>query len=65
MNDLMGFTVGETVWFKYHTGKTMTGIIASLSDKDKDGLVATLLTQDMGFRTVLLSKCAKTKEDLN
>lgn len=64
MNDLLGFTVGETVWFKYHTGKIMSGIVASLSDKDKDGPVATLLTQDMGFRTVLLSKCSKLKQDL-
>ena len=64
MDNLMGFVVGETVWFKYHTGKIMSGIVASLSDKDKAGPVATLLTQDMGFRTVLLSKCSKIKEDL-
>lgn len=61
MNSLMGFQIGETVWFAYHTGKKMEGTIASLSDKDKAGPVATLLTRDMGFRTVLLSKCEKSR----
>ena len=43
----------------------MTGTVAKLSDKDKDGLTATILTQEMGFRTVLLDCCAKTKSELN
>jgi hypothetical protein len=64
MKNLDGLEVGETVWFRYHTGKIYTGIIMSLSDKDKHGNTATILTQEMGYRTVKTESCSKNKKSL-
>ena len=55
------FEVGDSVWVEYIDGKVYAGDIVLLYDTKSEGLLATVLTHDRGFRTVSIDKCSYSR----
>lgn len=54
IQELSGFKLGDKVWAIYLNKKVICGTINAFYPKNKEGPVVSIMTADMGYRTVLL-----------
>ena len=62
--ELSGFKVGDIIWSRHITGKDYQGEIVCFYPDVPEGPCASIITQNSGYRTVLLSQSTFSKADL-